>query len=373
MQKEIVMKIGILGIGRLGLCFGLNLERAGYEVKGVDISEEYVTQINQKTLHSYEPQVTEYLNTAQKLSASLHIAEVLKDDYPLLFVMVATPSLPDGGYDHSQIERVAEQLIAYGARSSRVDLVIGCTVMPRYCDTLQERLAPNNYHVTYNPEFIAQGSIIHDQLYPDQILIGEADHTIGDVLETIYRNMCKSDFTVCRMNRISAEIAKLATNCFLTTKISFANSVGDLATTAGADAAKILEAVGADSRIGNKYIKYGFGFGGPCFPRDNRALNLFARNSGYNLLISEATDNVNRQHLQFQYEQYMKDYKPEEIIVFDEVVYKPGTVILEEAQPLELAIRLAQSGRKVIVKEKAAIIEELTKKYGSLFQYELKS
>lgn len=367
------MKIGILGIGRLGLCFGLNLERAGYEVKGVDISEEYVTHINQKTLHSYEPQVTEYLKTSQKLSASLHIANVLKDEYPILFVMVATPSLPYGGYDHSQIERVAEQLIAYGARSSRVDLVIGCTVMPRYCDTLQQKLAPYNYQVTYNPEFIAQGSIIRNQLYPDQILIGEADPTIGDVLETIYRSMCKSDFTACRMNRISAEIAKLATNCFLTTKISFANSVGDLATTAGADAEKILEAVGADSRIGNKYLKYGFGFGGPCFPRDNRALNLFARNSGYNLLISEATDNVNRQHLQFQYEQYMKDHKPEEVIVFDEVVYKPGTVILEEAQPLELAIRLAKSGRKVIVREKAAIIEELTKKYGSLFQYELKS
>ncbi|MBK8659429.1 MAG: UDP-glucose/GDP-mannose dehydrogenase family protein [Bacteroidetes bacterium] len=367
------MTIGILGIGKLGLCFGLNLERAGYTVVGVDISESYVKQLNDKSFCSYEPQVNEWLQHARHLTVHTQIDQVLIEPISLTFVMVATPSLPDGGYDHSQIERVVEQLIVFGHTVQRVDLVIGCTVMPGYCDTLQERLAPFNYQVSYNPEFIAQGSIIHDQLYPDQILIGEADAAIGDALEAIYRNMCKSDFTVCRMNRISAEIAKLATNCFLTTKISFANSVGDLATTAGADAEKILEAIGADSRIGSKYLKYGFGFGGPCFPRDNRALNLFARNSGYNLLISEATDNVNRQHLQFQYEQYMKDYKPDEVIVFDEVVYKPGTVILEEAQPLELAKRLVKSGRKVLIKEKVAIIEELTKQYGSLFQYELKS
>lgn len=366
------MNIGILGIGKLGLCFALNLERCGHAVVGADISKEYIESLTNKTFYSLEPQVNELLKASNNFTSTSNISSVLSDDFDLLFVMVATPSLPDGGYDHSQIERIAEQLIKNGKRQKRVDLIIGCTVMPGYCDTLNQRLSPFNYFVSYNPEFIAQGSIVYDQLYPDQILIGEADEMIGDKLEAIYLNMCRSSFKTCRMNRISAEIAKLATNCFLTTKISFANSVGDLAKAAGADEEKILRAVGADSRIGEKYLNYGYGFGGPCFPRDNRALNLFARNTGFNLLIGEATDNVNKQHLQFQFQQILKTYSQNEPIFFDEVAYKKGTVILEESQQLELAKRLAEVGREVVIIEKQVVINELQKQFGNLFTYQLK-
>ncbi len=365
------MKIGILGAGRLGLCFALNLERCGYEVTGVDISEEYITALNRKTFFSHEPQVNELLHTAKNFKATTNIKEVLLDEFGLLFLMVATPSLSDGSYNHTQIERVAAELIKHGERKIKTHLVVGCTVMPGYCDELQKKVEKYNYAVSYNPEFIAQGNIIHDQVYPDQILIGEANLEIGNILEDVYKKMCKSNPMFCRMNRLSAEICKIATNCFLTTKISFANSVGDLAIKVGAEPEKILSAIGADSRIGSKCLQYGFGFGGPCFPRDNRALNLFARQSGFNLLISEATDNVNMQHLNFQFEHYMGTYKENETIVFEEVVYKKGTVILEESQQLALALKLAHAGRKVLVREKETVIEELKKNYGSLFSYEL--
>lgn len=364
------MKIGILGAGRLGLCFALNLERSGYEVTGVDISERYVQSLNNKTFFSFEPQVNELLRQSKNFSATNNTRNVLSNDFEILFLMVATPSLPDGSYDHRQIELVAEELISFGKRTNKVHLVIGCTVMPGYSDTLQQKLEAFNYTVSYNPEFIAQGNIIHDQLYPDQILIGEASAEAGNLLESIYKKMCKSKPVICRMTRLSAEICKIATNCFLTTKISFANSVGDLAVKVGAEPEKILAAIGSDSRIGSKYLHHGFGFGGPCFPRDNRALNLFARNSGFNLLISEATDNVNMQHLNFQFEQYMSGYHENDVIVFDEVAYKKGTIILEESQQLALALKLARAGRKVLVREKKTVVEELTKKFGTLFTYE---
>lgn len=367
------MKIGILGVGKLGLCFALNLERAGHHVLGIDISETYVKQLNDKTFSSYEPQVNPLLQQSTNFKASTHIADVLTDTYDLLFIMVATPSVPGGGYDHHQIERIAGALINFGRREKTVHLVIGCTVMPGYCDELQKQLAEYNYLVSYNPEFIAQGNIIEDQLYPDQILIGEANKQAGDMLEAVYKTLCKSSPVVCRMSRISAEIAKLATNCFLTTKISFANSIGDLATKAGAEPDKILAAIGADQRIGTKYLRYGYGFGGPCFPRDNRALNAYATSHNYEMLIGKATDEVNRQHLKFQLEDLLARHSSNEVIVFNEVSYKPGTVIIEEAQQLELAIGVAKAGRKVLIREKQAVIEQLRSIHGALFMYEVLS
>lgn len=367
------MKIGILGVGKLGLCFALNLERAGYEVLGIDISETYVQQLNDKSFQSYEPQVNELLASSKGFTASTHIADALIDTYDLLFVMVATPSVPGGGYDHHQIERIAGALINFGKRNKQINLVIGCTVMPGYCTELQKQLEAYNYLVSYNPEFIAQGNIIEDQLYPDQVLIGEGNAEAGDKLEAIYNKLCKSIPTMCRMDTLSAEIAKLATNCFLTTKISFANSIGDLAVKAGAQPDKILAAIGADSRIGNKYLKYGYGFGGPCFPRDNRALNAYATTQEIDLLIGKATDNINAQHLQFQLAQLLAKHEQDEQITFTEVTYKPGTVIIEESQQLALAVATAKAGRKVLIREKPAVITQLQQLYPNLFSYEVLS
>ena len=115
-----VMNIGILGIGKLGLCFGLNLEQSGYTITGVDVHEDYVQSLNNKSFFSYEPKVNELLAGSTKFLASVAISDVLNDNTTVLFVMVATPSLPTGAYDHSQIERVAEELIAFGKRNQTV-------------------------------------------------------------------------------------------------------------------------------------------------------------------------------------------------------------------------------------------------------------
>lgn len=362
-------KTGIIGVGKLGLCFALNLERAGYEVYGVDVSEQYVNLLNKKKLNSPEPGVNELLAESTSFFVSVDMQSLFTEGLTDIFIMVATPSLADGTYNHAQVEKVTDELISLGKRKDTIHLYIGCTTMPGYCDSLAAKMQPYNYTVSYNPEFIAQGSVIRNQQYPDQVLIGEANEEAGNRLVSIYTNMVSNNPVICRMDRISAEIAKLATNCFLTTKISFANSIGDLAIKSGADYEKILAAVGADSRIGSKYLNYGFGFGGPCFPRDNRALDVFAKQQHYPLLISEATDKVNKNHLDFQFQEYLEKYKPDEPIYFDHVSYKKGSVIIEDSQQLALAVKLARVGRKVIIDDRKEVKEEVEKIYPGLFGF----
>ncbi|MCB9234393.1 MAG: UDP-glucose/GDP-mannose dehydrogenase family protein [Bacteroidia bacterium] len=361
--------IAILGIGKLGICFALNLERSGYAVLGVDISPAYIETVNRKTLRSFEPRVEEYLLESRNFEATTSLHEALESEAEMFFVCVATPSTPGGGYDHYQIDGIADQLEKFGPNPNPRHLVIVATTMPGYCDELSARLSPLNWRVSYNPEFIAQGNIIHDQQYPDQVLIGEADEIAGQKIEAVYRQMCKNEPVFCRMRRLSAEICKIATNCFLTTKISFANSIGDLATLVGAEPDKILQAIGSDSRIGGKYLGYGYGFGGPCFPRDNRALGKFARDAGYDLLISEATDEVNRRHLDFQFQLWMDNFKEDQPILFDYVTYKKDSILLIESQQLALAEKLARAGRQVMIREREVVVEELRARYGELFQY----
>lgn len=363
-------KIGVIGIGKLGLCFALNAERSGYLVTGVDVSETYVKHLNKKKFRSPEPLVNEYLQEAKNFFAGTDLSTALHAD--LIFVFVATPALPDGSYNHEQIERIAAQLLSLPKPTSAKHLVIGCTTMPGYCNTLAAKLNSHNYTVSYNPEFIAQGSIIRNQQNPDLILIGEENESVGNAIEVIHRSFCQSTPTVHRMDRLSAEIAKLATNCFLTTKISFANSIGDLAIKAGADVTKVLQAVGADSRIGNKYLSYGDGFGGPCFPRDNRALQKFADTVQQPLPLASATDKVNEQHLHFQIQTLLKAHKPDECIEIDGVAYKAGTVFIDESQRLKLALLLAQQNRKVIVTDRTEVIEQVKSIYGNLFEYRVK-
>lgn len=364
-------KIAIVGIGRLGLCLALNLERAGYQVIGIDTDSKYVEAINLKSFQSSEPLVNEYLAASKNFRATTQIDEIASPGIKLIFIVVPTPSLPDGSFDHSFIDAFATKLAAFGKSSSEKHLIINSTTIPGYCDILHERMSPLNYAVSYNPEFIAQGSIISDQQSPDQVLIGEANEGAGDLIQELYLKLCSNKPVFCRMQRISAEITKLATNCFLTTKISFANAVGDLAVKAKAEPEKILAAIGADSRVGNKYFKYGFGYGGPCFPRDNRAFNTFANGHNYQMLIGEATDKANESHSYFLTAEWAEKYKEEEWITFDSVTYKKGTDIIEESQQLKLAVDLARAGRKVKIKESAAVIKKLIDLYNTLFIYEV--
>ena len=184
----------------------------------------------------------------------------------------------------------------------------------------------------------------------------------------IYKKVCLNKPTFHEMNRISAELTKVSMNCFLTVKISFANMVGDLATKIGADPDKVLHAIGSDSRINNKFFKYGFGWGGPCFPRDTRAFIRLAKNSNRPSDLCEASIAINNKHLENQVNDFIESGETE--YSTDTVTYKRGTTILEESQQLKFASELAKKGIKVTIKEHPDVVEILKKEYGELFNYE---
>jgi UDPglucose 6-dehydrogenase len=361
-------KTSVIGIGRLGLCFALNLEKAGFAVWGVDTNETYVNSLKSKTFCSNEPQLEEYLIAAKSFYPVTNLSVIFQESINFIYLLLPTPSLPDGNFSHKYIDEVIESLIKQTPDDGVVrHIIIGSTVMPGYCDALAQKVISFGYTITYNPEFIAQGTIIRDQQNPDQILIGEGHPDATTMLKEVYDKICTSSPAIHVMNRKSAEICKLATNCYLTMKISFANSIGDLAIETGAEAEKILAAIGADSRIGKKYLQYGFGFGGPCFPRDNQALLHFAKQSDQPFHLSQSTIDVNKEHLAFQLKKMLEEDKEE--YVFDYVTYKKDTDIIDESQQLLLAVALVRAGKKVILKNSNHVKKQIEKEYPGFFYF----
>jgi len=362
-------RISVLGIGRLGLCWALSLERAGYNVLGCDIREDYVKAINKKTFKTVEPDVERHLTESVNFKATTSLDEAIRYA-DILFVTVRTQSMPDGRYNHSQVDQLLRDIQNLGITNSPKQLIISCNVNPGYSDKIQKRMSWFGYSVSYNPEWIAQGSILHDQEYPDVVVIGEASKYAGQLIEDIHRDVSRESPTFHHMNRLSAELTKVSLNCYLTARISLANMIGEVAVKSGVDPSKILKAIGSDTRIGSKYIKYGFGYGGPCFPRDTKAFIHYANKIGVDPVMIESTQSVNDNHLKFQLEQFFKEHDKDEVIRFDTVTYKPGVTIIEESQQLLFAVEIAKEGYKVVIKEHPDVIKQVKEIYGDLFEYE---
>jgi len=269
---------------------------------------------------------------------------------------------------------LASSLLLTRKKIANKHVIIGCTVLPGYIAHTGRYLLRDcvNTTLSYNPEFIAQGDIINGFIKPDIVLIGEGNKEIGDRLEDMYRKSCENSPRICRMTPESAEITKLSINCFITTKIAFCNMIGDIAEhTPNANKFDILGAVGGDSRVGTKCLKPGYGFGGPCFPRDNRALANYARSVSVNPLLPEATDNANKLHAQSMVQDFLK--LNQDKYVFEDVAYKEGcqVPIIEESQKLEVAKGLVKAGKKCVIKDRKIIINEVINEFGNFFEYEV--
>jgi UDPglucose 6-dehydrogenase len=362
--------LGVIGVGKLGLCMTLALEGAGYNMICYEKNEGLSKAISEKSLETIEPSVGELL----KASKNITMVSSLQDIYKLstIFVVVATPSLPNGAYNHSAVDEIIDSLLALNETSPNYDpklLVISCTTMPTYCDSLQAKISKYNYKICYNPEFIAQGDIVYGLKNPDMVLIGGSDEEACNKLVGVYKRFLENTPTFQLMSCTEAELTKISLNCFLTTKIAFANMIGDIVLKAGGNADVVLKAIGSDTRVGGKFLKWGHGFGGPCLPRDNRALCYFSESIAIKHTIGETTDQSNKKHLDYLFE-FIKtkntDSKP---VFFNSVVYKKNTYILEESQKLELAKLCADSGLTVAIYDDEKVINELKTNYGSTFIY----
>tara|TARA_A100001201_G_scaffold93050_1_gene81004 strand:+ start:2094 stop:3203 length:1110 start_codon:yes stop_codon:yes gene_type:complete len=366
-------KSSVIGIGRLGLCWALNLETNGHDIVGVDINQKYVDSLNNKTFKSKEPCVSKMLKESKNFKATTNIEDAINHSN-IIYIVVATNTLEDGHYDHSIIDSIVNDIEKLGNQQNRKHIILQSTTIPGYCDTIEERLEKCNYSLSYNPEFIRQGSIIDDQKNPDMVLIGTKDNEARKLLLSAYDDMCNNKPKFNIMDNLSAEITKLALNCFLTTKISFTNMIGDLATKVGANPDRILEAVSSDSRVGEKLMKYGYGYGGTCLPRDNRALAVFAKKHNMPIDISVASDKINKQHLEFQVNEFVNKFPDKKgFYFFEDVAFKPGSDIIEESQKLAFAVSLAKIGYvNITISDNQIVVNNVKEKYGKLFDYEVK-
>lgn len=358
------MKIGIIGAGRLGLTFALLCEKNGYDVVVSDVREDYVFNLNQKICLTNEPLIQSMLFDVKNFSATTSNIEVIENS-DIIFTFVATPSTLDGNYDTTKVFEVVADF--YTASSLNIPLydkkfVIGCTTNPGDAEQIQTRLNMFNIQVAYNPEFIAQGEIVKGIEQSDIVLIGTEYTELANELIGIYNKIQTTAVNAYVMSTKAAEITKIGVNCFLTTKISYANMMGEIMIKAGVqdEIDMVLSAIGGDSRVGKKYLKYGFGFGGPCLPRDNRALGHFANNLGMELNLPLTVDNFNKEHANFIKNYYIQK-NPDKTLPFvmDYITYKKGTDIIEESQQFQLCVDLLNEGYTLHVIEIDVIANKL--------------
>jgi len=365
--------ITVIGVGRLGLGLALLIEKGGYNVCGVDIFPDYVKSLNDKTYKTKEPEYEKLLQNSKNFHPTTSLKEGLQFSN-IIFIVVQTPN--SGGerfYDHSILSNLLVKINSHKVKNK--DIIVGCTVMPKYIDEVGKMLISDceNTTLNYNPEFIAQGEIIKGFLYPDIILIGSEKKELGDKLKEIYSNFILSQPKYCVLSPLEAEIVKITINGFITTKLSFANMISDVCDQCGADKSKVLNSVGGDSRIGNKYFRPGYSFGGPCFPRDTKALKQFVDKVQINSDLLVATTKYNEEHVKFQTEQLLKENPDKEVFEFTNVCYKENSKIpiIEESAKLKIAANIANMGKKVIIRDEVQLINETKKEYGTLFEYEV--
>ena len=353
------MKIGLIGAGRLGICLALLMENAGYDVLVSDIREDYVENLNKKIIETAEPHVAEHLKSASNIEATTDNKKVIRE-CDIIFTLVATPSLNDGSYDVSSVWDVVRDF----QESQNIEgktLVVGCTTNPGDCAKFQKELDSYGVSVVYNPEFIAQGSIIKDLTHADMVLIGGDNEVVMNLLSDMYKKIQVVKPKISCMSTTAAELVKLAVNCYLTTKISYANMVGEVMTVAGLEheIETVLNAIGNDSRVGNKYLKYGYGFGGPCLPRDNRSFAAFAKKQGLNYNLGETTDNFNWEHSKFLKNYFIDKNKDNLPFYFSYISYKKGTDILTESQQYILCQDLLDHGYVVYIDDIDSVVRQV--------------
>ena len=357
------MKIGVIGAGRLGICFALLCEQAGYDVLVSDVRDSYVKNLQNKIISTNEPEVAKLLTTSPKLSATTNNLKVIRE-CDVIYTLVATPSSKDGSYDVSSVWKVVEDLKKAGKKNTDGKaFIVGCTTNPGDCVEFQKELNDLNVDVFYNPEFIAQGTIIKDLRRADMVLIGGKRNETYDQLCELYNKIQETPPKISIMSTTAAELVKLAVNCYLTTKISYANMVGQVMSLSGLEKEipDVLGAIGDDTRVGRRYLNFGFGFGGPCLPRDNRAFAAYAKELGLDYNLGETTDNFNDKHAEFLKENFIYKNPDNLPFYFDHISYKKGTDILTESQQYKLCIDLLDDGYTVYIDDNDAIMDMITK------------
>ena len=367
------MKIAVAGTGYVGLVAGVCFAEKGHDVTSVDVNENKVELMKSGVSPIYEQGLEELMQKNYK-EGRLHFTTDYKSAYKdaeAIFIGVGTPEQPDGSANLDYVATVSRQIAENVERDCLV--VVKSTVPIGTNDKVEQFIKDSLVHdvkieVASNPEFLAQGTAVHDTLQANRIIIGTESKQAEQKLREIYKDF---NLPIVAVSRRSAEMIKYASNDFLALKISYMNDIANLCELVGANVVDVAEGMSYDDRIGANFLRAGIGYGGSCFPKDTKALKYLAKQHGYKLRTVEAAVDVNT-------DQKTKLFKKasDRMITFAGLkiailglTFKPGTDDLREAPSIDNVELLLKNGANNIYAYDPVGQENFKKLYPTQINY----
>lgn len=347
------MKICVIGSGYVGLVVGTCLADMGNEVICVDNDEKKIAMLKQAQVPIYEPGLEELMTDnirENRLFFTTDLDSAVKES-TVCFIAVGTPQGEDGSCDLKYVLNVAEEISK--AMNDYKVIVDKSTVPVGTADKVKAIIKKNtnyDFDVVSNPEFLKQGNAVNDFLFPDRVIIGADSQRASEIMQEVYSPFLRTANRIILMDIKSAEMTKYAANAFLATKISFINEIANLCERVGADAEMVRIGITTDTRIGNKFLFPGLGYGGSCFPKDVKALIKIAEEYDSDNSILKSVDNTNKKQRILFLEKIRKyfgnDIKGKTIAVWG-LSFKPKTNDMREAPAITIISELIKDGVKI--------------------------
>ncbi len=362
------MNIAVVGTGYVGLVSGACFSEMGINVTCVDIDKKKIESLRKGIVPIYEPNLTEMViknHRAGRLRFATDLLECLHD-VEVVFCAVGTPPDEDGAADLQYVFDVARIV---GQNIDKYTLFVTKSTVPvgtseRVKDVIEKEIARRGLSVEFdvasNPEFLKEGAAIKDFMSPDRIVVGVETSRARQIMDRLYKPFTLNRYRMIYTDIPSAEMIKYAANAMLATRISFMNEIANLCDLVGADVNMVRQGIGADSRIGNKFLYPGCGYGGSCFPKDVKALIRTASENGYNMRILQAVEDVNNYQKGILFDKLSKVFDSDlegKTVALWGLSFKPETDDMREAPSLVVIDRLVGAGCTVKVYDPIAMDE----------------
>lgn len=362
------MNIAIVGTGYVGLVSGTCFAEMGVNVTCVDVNEQKIQALLNGQIPIYEPGLDEMVLRNHKegrLNFTTDLSTCL-DKVDIVFSAVGTPPDEDGSADLKYVLEVAHTV---GKNMNKYLILVTKSTVPvgtaqKVKQAIQEELDRRRVEIPFdvasNPEFLKEGAAIKDFMSPDRVVIGVESQKAKDLMTQLYRPLMLNNFRVIFTDIPSAEMIKYAANSMLATRISFMNDIANLCELVGADVNMVRKGIGADTRIGNKFLYPGCGYGGSCFPKDVKALIKTAKKNGYEMKVLKAVEEVNENQKSILFTKlsnYYNDNLKGKTISIWGLAFKPETDDMREATSLVMIKNLIEVGCKIKVYDPVAMNE----------------
>lgn len=373
------MNIAIVGTGYVGLVSGTCFAEIGVDVTCIDVDQNKIQKLEEGIIPIYEPGLKEMV-LKNKAAGRLRFSTSLKDcldDVEVIFSAVGTPPDEDGSADLSYVLQVAHTI---GAYMNSYKLIVTKSTVPvgtaqKVRQAVQEELDKRGVQIPFdiasNPEFLKEGNAINDFMSPDRVVVGVESEKAKDLMTKLYKPFVMNNFRVIFMDIPSAEMTKYAANSMLATRISFMNDIANLCELVGADVNMVRNGIGADTRIGRKFLYAGIGYGGSCFPKDVKALIKTADQNGYDMKVLKAVEEVNEKQKSVLFHKLHAASNGNlegKTIALWGLAFKPETDDMREAPALVLIDLLKKAGCEVRAYDPQAM-DECRRRIGDSIYY----